>query len=421
MTDPAVIKRWQVRLASSSSLALPTDYPRPTPARLVEAIQEYPLSKDVLSSLSTLAQQHPNSSTSTLILTAFLVLLHRYTPDPSVAVCTSATSDPALTALLLVDMSNEQQVFGTIVDEVEKKFKEAKDDPVDVDALVALRSDGEGPLYRVRYIVHDDMQRVANGEQPTFTRSTSLTTDLSLHYTPVTQSLAISYNALLFSLPRITHLLASLSALLEHASGNLSTPTAVIPLRTPEQAKVLPDPKADLDWCGFKGAITDIFSANAARHPEKPCVVQSLPSADNTTSLSSGASTERQTFTYAQIDAASNVLAHALLQNGLERGEVVMVYAARSVELVVCVMGVLKAGGVFSVIGKSWFTFCYVGIPLILRLRSRSRVSPFPSNSIPPSINPTRTPDHQLGWNFTAHCSIIYHIIPLPPTPCSLY
>ncbi|KAJ9112335.1 hypothetical protein QFC19_000755 [Naganishia cerealis] len=356
MADPAVIKRWQARLASSSSLALPTDYPRPTPARLVEAIQEHSLSEAVLASLSALSQQHPNSDDSTLILTAFLVLLHRYTPDPSVAVCTSATSDPALTALLLVDLSNEKQVFGTIVDEVEKKVREAREDPVDVDALVALRADGEGPLYRVRYIVHDDVQNAAalNGEQPTFTRSTSLTTDLSLHYTPATNSLAISYNALLFSLSRITHLLASLSALLAHASANPSTPTAVIPLRTPEQAKVLPDPKADLDWCGFKGAITDIFSANAARHPEKPCVVQSLPSADNITSLSSGASTERQTFTYAQIDAASNVLAHALLKNGLERGEVVMVYAARSVELVVCVMGVLKAGGVFSVIGNAF-------------------------------------------------------------------
>lgn len=364
MTDPALLKRWAARLASSSSLALPTDYPRPTPARLVEAIQEQSIPAEVVDSLSALAKQHPNSDNATLILTAFLVLLHRYTPDPSVAVCASVTSDPAKTALLLVDMSNEKAVFGSVVEEVEKKAKEAREDPVDIEALVGLRSDGEGPLFRVRYIVHDDVQ--TNGSTPseqTFTRSTSLTTDLTLHYTPATSALAVSYNALLFSLPRITHLLASLASLLTHAALNPDTPTAIIPLRTQAQAQVLPDPQADLDWCGFKGAITDIFSANAARHPNKPCVVQSLPSESSSSNLlGSGASTERQTFTYAQIDGASNVLAHALLKNGLERGEVVMVYAARSVELVVCVMGVLKAGGVFSVIGKSYDLICVVRV-----------------------------------------------------------
>jgi L-aminoadipate-semialdehyde dehydrogenase len=65
-----------------------------------------------------------------------------------------------------------------------------------------------------------------------------------------------------------------------------------------------------------------------------------------------GPSRGRRSFTYRQIDEASNVLAHALLKNGLQMGEVVMVYAARSVEMVVCVMGILKAGGVFSVVGE---------------------------------------------------------------------
>jgi hypothetical protein len=53
------------------------------------------------------------------------------------------------------------------------------------------------------------------------------------------------------------------------------------------------------------------------------------------------------------IDEASNVVAHRLIEGGLQREEVVMIYAARKVELVVAVMGTLKAGGVFSVIGKA--------------------------------------------------------------------
>jgi L-aminoadipate-semialdehyde dehydrogenase len=100
-------------------------------------------------------------------------------------------------------------------------------------------------------------------------------------------------------------------------------------------AKSLPDPPADLYWSGFCGAIQDIFSANAQRHPHRPCVIET-------------ASLSQRKFTYQQIDEASNILAHA------ERGEVVMIYAHRGVDLVVCVMGVLMAGATFSVIDPAY-------------------------------------------------------------------
>ncbi|KAF6747181.1 alpha-aminoadipate reductase Lys1p [Ephemerocybe angulata] len=86
-------------------------------------------------------------------------------------------------------------------------------------------------------------------------------------------------------------------------------------------------PKADLDWCGWKGAITDIFSRNARAHPEKTCVIPKHPRRDPRAILH-----------------ASNVLAHHLLRSGVQREEVVMVYAHRSVDLVVAVLAVLRAG-----------------------------------------------------------------------------
>lgn len=79
-------------------------------------------------------------------------------------------------------------------------------------------------------------------------------------------------------------------------------------------------------------------------------MVESIDSADGAVDRPS---TERRTYTYKMIDEASNLVAHRLVLAGLERGEVVMIYAARKVELVVAVMGVLKAGCVFSVIGKT--------------------------------------------------------------------
>jgi L-aminoadipate-semialdehyde dehydrogenase len=212
----------------------------------------------------------------------------------------------------------------------------------------------EGPLFRVRFF---DSTQVDSDS------STSLHTDLTLFLlaspsdAPPTRTsispmhLRMSYNSLLFTQSRISALLESLLHLLVSASAAGPThPLGSLPLRTPSQVAVLPDPAADLDWSGFVGAIPDIFSANAKANPESTCVVQS-ELADGQTMMD-GPSRGRRVYTYRQVDEASNVLAHALLKNGLARGEVVMVYAARSVELVVCVMGVLKAGGVFSVIGK---------------------------------------------------------------------
>ncbi|WPH01961.1 l-2-aminoadipate reductase large subunit [Acrodontium crateriforme] len=106
---------------------------------------------------------------------------------------------------------------------------------------------------------------------------------------------------------------------------------------------VRPDPTSDLDWSGYKGAIHEIFAANAKKHPERTCVVETA----------SRASPER-VFSYQQINEASNILSHHLVSSGVQRGEVVMVYAHRGVDLVVAVMGVLKAGAIFSVIDPAY-------------------------------------------------------------------
>ncbi|KAL5323930.1 hypothetical protein ACEPPN_008472 [Leptodophora sp. 'Broadleaf-Isolate-01'] len=105
----------------------------------------------------------------------------------------------------------------------------------------------------------------------------------------------------------------------------------------------LPDPTADLHWSAYRGAIQDIFSANAEAHPDRLCVVETA----------SGPSPRRE-FTYRQINEASNILAHHLVQSGVQRGEVVMSYSHRGVDLVVTVMGILKAGATFSVIDPSY-------------------------------------------------------------------
>ena len=106
---------------------------------------------------------------------------------------------------------------------------------------------------------------------------------------------------------------------------------------------VRPDPTSDLHWSDYQGAIHEIFAANAANHPDRDCIVETASS-----------NAAERIFSYQCINESSNILAHHLVDNGIQRGEVVMVYAYRGVDLVVAVMGVLKAGATFSVIDPAY-------------------------------------------------------------------
>lgn len=151
------------------------------------------------------------------------------------------------------------------------------------------------------------------------------------------------YNQRLFASSRISTILAQLLQIIEHAACNPEESIGRLDLITPQQRNLLPDPTRGLDWSSFRGGIHDIFASNAQAHPDRLCVIETL-----------SRSSPRREFTYKQINEASNILGHHLVQSGIQRGEVVMVYAHRGVDLVVAVMGVLKAGATFSVIDPAY-------------------------------------------------------------------
>ncbi|KAI9777091.1 MAG: large subunit of alpha-aminoadipate reductase, partial [Geoglossum umbratile] len=105
----------------------------------------------------------------------------------------------------------------------------------------------------------------------------------------------------------------------------------------------LPDPTVDLDWSGYVDSIQWHFSEAAKKHPDRICVVETK---------SSEASERR--FTYKQIYEASNVLAHYLHDAGVTNGDVVMIWAHRSVDLVVSIMGTLASSATMSILDPAY-------------------------------------------------------------------
>ncbi|EPS94424.1 hypothetical protein FOMPIDRAFT_1038849 [Fomitopsis schrenkii] len=223
-------------------------------------------------------------------------------------------------------------LFWAVVRKVQQVEQEAEVDVLPYEAIIrALGRDKSGvaessrPLFRVRFFDETDTP------QEHFLRSTSLTSDLTVFVTRQHETTR-----------------SSLSILLRKVAANPVAPFGSVPLLTPAQRAILHDPTANLNWCDWKGAITDVFSRNARRWPDRLCVIQCLPSP------SFDQPQEKCTFSHRMIHHTSNILAHHLLRGGVQREEVVMVYAYRSVELVVAVMAVLKAGATLSVIDTAY-------------------------------------------------------------------
>lgn len=358
----AKLQRVLARLQNLPAIALPTDYPIPAgTSNVVEAVQTVKLNEQAIVSLLKIALYdedegdeeevgEPTKSRPSafhLLLAAFAVLLHRYTGDNDMVIASSSASakDPLLLRLSIDPLDS----FWAVVRQVQHVEKEAEEDAVPFSSIsAALKTEDSRPLFRVRFFDETDEP------QEEFIRSTSLTTDLTVFVLRPSEaasshasltphiSLRILYNSLLFTQLRITFMVEQLTALLRKVSASPLAAVGSIPILTRSQRERLPSPTADLNWCDFKGAITDVFSRNAQRWPDRPCVIQYLP-------LESVRS--RTIYTYGTIRRASNVLAHHLLQGGIKREEVVTVYAHRSVDLVVAVMAVLKVGATFSVIG----------------------------------------------------------------------
>lgn len=361
------------RLQNLPSISLPTDYPRPTGAnKLIEAAHLIELSEQTSLSLLKLALYTENDenlgeeeeeahterpSAFHLLLAAFTVLLHRYTGDTDLVIGSSsaAARDPLILRLSV----DPKDPYWAVVRRVQQVEKEAESDAVPFEVITRALNKGkddgvDGPLFRVRFFDETDEPK------DNFIRSTSLSSDLTVFVTRPPSSarssiaprisLRIIYNSLLFTSARISTITDQLSILLRKVSSNPVAPVGSVSLLTPSQRAKLPDPTGDLNWCGWKGAITDVFSRNARQWPERPCVLQSVPAA---------AMSETQdviAYSYGAILRASNILAHHLIKEGVQREEVVMIYAHRSVDLVIAVMAVLKAGATFSVIGLSFLS-----------------------------------------------------------------
>ncbi|SCW01285.1 LAFE_0D09208g1_1 [Lachancea fermentati] len=318
--------QWAQKLDNPTLSVLPHDYLRPQEEPLVQQA-EYSVQ------IPQLGLPH-GKDTYTTLLAVWSALVYRLTGDDDIVLFASKNTVIRFTI-------QPTWSFGELFTTVERELNSSVAlSEVNFDDLSEFIKEKQGrevapQLFRLGCVHNSPVDLANQYKTQVFDLVLNLEGASTVH---------IEYNCLLYSEQRISILGDQLTQYVSKIINDDSLCITKISLVTKDSEAQLPDPKKNLGWVDFAGCIHDIFQDNAEKFPERTCVVE--------TPGNSGG--ESRIFTYRDINRASNIVAHYLINTGIKRGDVVMIYSSRGVDLMVCVMGVLKAGATFSVIDPAY-------------------------------------------------------------------
>ncbi|WP_163998551.1 non-ribosomal peptide synthase/polyketide synthase [Pyxidicoccus caerfyrddinensis] len=350
---------WKEQLTGvSPALELPTDRPRPPEQTFHGAVLPVKLSRELSESLKTVCQRE-GVTPFMLLLSAFQVLLHRYSGQESFCIgAPMAGRDQAQLEGLIGFFANTlalrtrlegSPTFRELLQRVKESTVRAfahQHLPFEklVEALQPERDLSRAPLVQVLFAFQNTpaSELSASGlSLSPFDVETSVSKfelELALGETPEGLQGSFTYNTDLFDAATISRLAEHLRVLLEGAVASPDSRIGELSLLTAsERQQVLVkwnDTRAPLavDTC-----IHHLFEAQVQRTPDAPAI-----------------GFEGQWLTYCELEERSNQLAHHLRSLGVGPEVRVGLCAERSLELVVGLFAILKAGGAYVPLDPSY-------------------------------------------------------------------
>lgn len=346
---------WQTQLAGVPPLLeLPTDHPRPVIQSLRGATYEFVLPAELTANLRTFSRTQEATLFMTL-LAAFATLLHRFSHQDDIVIGSPIANrnhseiEPLIgffvNTLVLRTRFQPEVSFAELLAQVRQTVLAAfehQDLPFEllVDRLQPERTLSHTPLFQVAF----DMQ-VRDAAAPTLpnlsitSHATPVTfakfdMHLSFHDHGSTLTGHWDYNADLFDPATIERMAACLHVLLADAVTRPETTVSRLPLLSKEAYRQLV-----VEWNQTQRkyptnkSIAALFEEQAARWPQTIAVVM----ADN----------PDKALTYHQLNERANRLAHYLIAQGVGPETLVGVCAERSLDLIVSLLAIIKAGGAY--------------------------------------------------------------------------
>ncbi|MBI2230714.1 MAG: amino acid adenylation domain-containing protein, partial [Deltaproteobacteria bacterium] len=345
------ISYWKKQLEGISPLQLPTDRPRPPLQTHRGAWQSLSLSQELTEKLKSLSRKEGVTLYMTL-LAAFQTLLHRYSGQEDIVVGSPIAGRNRseiegmvgffVNTLALRSNLSGQPTFKELLARVKEMALGAyahQELPFEklVEELHPERDLSHSPLFQVMFVLQNTSGTAlklggivvspmrVDGETAKF--------DLTLSLSEGAQGLrgAVEYSTALFDDGTIGRMLGHLQVLLEGIVADADRPIAALPILTePERHQLL------VEWNDTKReypkdkCIDELFEEQVERSPDAIALVY-----------------EDQQLTYRELNNRANRLAHYLQTLGVGPEVLVGICVERSLEMVIGLLGILKAGAAY--------------------------------------------------------------------------
>ena len=348
--DAEQLRYWKKELSGDIPiLNLQTDASRP--ARPAFKGKQQALQLDSNFSASVLSASKQMATTPfVFLLTTYYVFLHKYTGQSDILVGTPITNRATqslekvlgffINTVVLRNTIKDDTSFSELIQEVKKNTLSAfsnKDVPFDtlVKELKVERSLAVSPFFQVMFLYHSSTATPSFGENLKLIDETEFDTEvskfdltLSISESNGALSLAFEYDTDLFESDTITRFLEHYKMLLKGIIHNPKETVAGLPMMTSKEEKILFPKKAvnNNRFASYNG-IHHIIADVAETFPQNKALTF-----------------KDQVITYEELDARANKIAFVILQKTKKHNEVVMLCIDRSIEMMVGLLAILKAG-----------------------------------------------------------------------------
>lgn len=342
---------WKERLEGCpSATELPAQRPRPAIQTFAGDTVTFPISPALVEEVRRLGGEE-RASPFMVYLAALAAVVGRYARQNDVVIGspTAGRADPATEALigffvntlaLRLDLEEEQS-FRDLVQQARSVSLGAfanQDLPFDrvVDALDLPRDLSRSPLFQVMLILQNTPPAthqpagLAMSQVDVFVGSSMYDVTLSLVAGESGMTGRLEYNTDLFDEEFIRRLGGHFVHLLEAGLRAPERPVSELGLLVRAEEEELLGRWNDTGTDVASGTIHGLFEEQVAAKPDHTALIFG-----------------DERLTYAELDRRSSKLAHHLLHNGVSEETFVGVCVSRSVEMVVGLMGILKAGATY--------------------------------------------------------------------------
>ena len=344
------MRYWRGQLEGApEALEMPTDRPRPPVQTNKGAFEQLVVGKEVAERL----KQVGRSERATLFMTmmaAFKILLYRYSGRRDILVGTPiANRNRAecegligffVNTLVIRTQMDPRETFGSVVRKVRESSIGAyahQDLPFEklVDEMQPTRSLSHNPIFQVMVVLQNagrrgaEMKGLKLGSAGSGSLSSKFDILMGVVETGEGLSIGITYNSDLYECETVKRMCAHLRRVLEELISNEGRAISDLEMMTEEERHQVivewNDTKRRGDGCR---SVVEMFEREAEKRSEAVAI-----------------RCGEVEVSYGELNRRANQVAHYLRRRGVGPEELVMICMERSVEMVVGMMGVMKAGG----------------------------------------------------------------------------